>query len=115
MGLSEAYPFLARLLFHQQTHVAGHQVDTSTQSQCLADKRGFQQCLVAVVFVEQHVYCLADVVHLVQGIRLELGRIEVFAGAELQGLFAERGAKHVAEVCRWVVYNLVQRRTCKVT
>ena len=61
------------------------------------------------------VYNLLDILHLPEGILLELSGVEVWTGAELQGLFAERVANGIVGMKVGLVDDIVQCGTCKIT
>ena len=122
-------PVLARLLLHQQTHIVGHQVDTSLQSQALTDKRGLYQCPLDVVGVadaqseghgdrfmtKEHIHSLADVGFLLEGIGFEARPVESRTGTKLQDLLAERPAQRVGKRGVGMVYQVVERCTGEIT
>ena len=76
-------PVLAGLLLHQQTHIISHQVYTPLQSQLFANKRGLQQGMLAIIFAEQHINGLSDVIYLLATIVLEGVGIKRLARAKL--------------------------------
>ena len=108
---------LARLLFHQQPHVAGHQVDASLQSQAFADERRLQQRPLAVVarVGKERCHRLLDVGRLLPGVLREAVGIEVAACRELQCLFAEEAVHRLAHRVVAVVDDIVQGSSGEVT
>ena len=116
LGVALEVVVLARLLLHQQSHVAGHQVDTPLQAQPFADERRLEQRLLAVVVLaEECLDGLADVCRLLAGIVDKPLGVEVVAGGELQRLLAEEAVHRVGQRCLAVVDDVVECRPGKVT
>ena len=88
----------ARLLLHEQSQVVGHQVNTSLQSQRFADERRLQQRMLTVVVGKQFADHLFKVLRLLAGIVDEALTVEVVAGTELHGLFAERAPQRLRDI-----------------
>ena len=105
---------LARLLFHQQLPIGGHQVNTSRNTQPFAHKRRFQDGLIPVVLLKERLHRLLDIGGLPLGIFQELLGIEVGTGAEIQGFLLEalhNGGVHAAV---FIVDGIVERLTGEV-
>ena len=115
----------ARLLFDQQPHIGGHEVDTPLDAQPLADEGRLEDGPVAPVVTaargrvggEEIVYDAAQIVDLCLGVDLECGSAgKVGAGAVVERPLAEVGAQGVEPVVvLGVVDDVVEGAPGKVT
>ena len=104
---------LARLLFYQQSHVGCHQVDTSLQSQFLANERGLEE--IGTIGWRQQLDGLTDVFHLLGCHLLEPFPVEVVAGGKAVGLLAIGALERLLEGGFRMVDDIVEGRACEVS